>query len=139
MNKQIRDDDFNSFKVNIICNTVIFLLVSNCYFNLRPYFWSHCFNSLESKAEVWYVNEYIDCLLSLSVHIFKEIYILSCDQISCKAHVVGERLHKVFGLAGTLVAMAHGQHKAPIDIKKLKGERAITVRAIKVQAHRLYI
>ena len=86
--------------MNIICNTVIFLLVSNCYFNQRPYFWSHCFNSLESIAEVWYVNEYIDGLLSLSVHIFKEIYILSCDQISCKALVVGERLHKVFGLTG---------------------------------------
>ena len=43
-------------------------------------------------------NEYIDDLLSLSFHIFKEVYILSCDQISCKAHKVGERLHKVFGL-----------------------------------------
>ena len=87
--------------MNIICNTVIFLwLVKFCYFNLRPNFWSHCFNSLESKAEVWYVNEYIDGLLSLSAHILilKEIYILSCDQISCKAHIVGERLHKVFGL-----------------------------------------
>ena len=86
--------------MNIICNPVIFLLVSNCYFNLRPNFWSHCFNSPESKAEVRYVNEYIDGLLSLSVHIFKEVYISSCDQISCKAHMVGERMHKVFGLTG---------------------------------------
>ena len=31
---------------------------------------------------------------------------------------------------GTLVAMAHGKHKAPIDIKTLKGECAIRVRAI---------
>ena len=84
--------------MNIICNPVIFLLVSNCYFNLRPNFRSHCFNSLESKAEVRYVNEYIVGLLSLSVHIFKEVYISSCDQISCKAHMVGERMHKFFGL-----------------------------------------
>ena len=47
-----------------------------------------------------YDNEYIDCLLSLSVHIFKEVYISNCDQISCKAHKVGESLHKVFGLIG---------------------------------------
>ena len=47
-----------------------------------------------------YVNEYIDSLLSLSVHIFKEVYISSCDQISCKVQKVGERLHKVFGLIG---------------------------------------
>ena len=47
-----------------------------------------------------YDNEYIDGLLSLSVHIFIEVYILSCDQISCKAHKVGERLHKVLGLIG---------------------------------------
>ena len=79
---------------------MIFLLVSNCYFNLRLNFWSHCFNSLKSKAEAWYVNEYIDGLLSLSVHIFKEVYISSCDHISCKAHIVGERMHKVFGLTG---------------------------------------
>ena len=78
----------------------MFLMASNCYFNLRPNFWCFCFNSPESKAEVRYVNEYIDGLLSLSVHIFKEVYILSCDQISCKAHKVGERLHKVFGLIG---------------------------------------
>ena len=86
--------------MNIICNPVKFLLVSNCYFNLRPNLWSHCFNSPESKAEVRYVNEYIDGLLSLSVHIFNEVYISSCDQISCKAHMVGERMYKVFGLTG---------------------------------------
>ena len=69
-------------------------LVSKYYFNVRPYFWSHCFfDTPESKAEVRYVNEYIDGLLSLSVHIFKEVYITSCDQISCKAHMVGERMH----------------------------------------------
>ena len=45
-----------------------------------------------------YVNKYIDGLLS--VHIFKEVYISRCDQISCKAHMVGERMHKVFGLTG---------------------------------------
>ena len=39
-------------------------------------------------------------LLSLSVHIFKEVYISRCDQISCKAHMVGERIHKVFWLTG---------------------------------------
>ena len=37
-------------------------------------------------------------LLSLSVHIFKEVYNSRCDQILCKAHMVGERMHKVFGL-----------------------------------------
>ena len=47
-----------------------------------------------------YVNEYIDGLLSLSVHIFKEVYISSCDQNSCKAYMVGERMHKDFGLTG---------------------------------------
>ena len=48
-----------------------------------------------------YDNEYIDGQLSLSVHIFKEVYILSCDQISCKTHEGGgERLHKVFVLIG---------------------------------------
>ena len=41
-------------------------------------------------------NEYIDGLLSLSVHIFKEVYISRCDQISCKVDKVGERLHNVF-------------------------------------------
>ena len=71
----------------MICNPVIFVLVSNCYFNLRPNFWSYCYNSTKSKAEVRYVNEYIDGLFSLSVHIFKEVYISSCDQISCKAHI----------------------------------------------------
>ena len=52
----------------------MFLLASNCYFKLRPNFGSHCFNSPESKAQVRYVNEYIDGLLSLSVHFFKEAY-----------------------------------------------------------------
>ena len=47
-----------------------------------------------------YVNEYLDGLLSLSVHIFKEVYISSCDPISRKAHMVGERMYKVFGLTG---------------------------------------
>ena len=47
-----------------------------------------------------YDNEYIDGQLSVSVHIFKEVHILSCDQILCKAHKVGERLHKVVGLIG---------------------------------------
>ena len=47
-----------------------------------------------------YDNEYIDGLLSLSVHIFKEVYMWSCDRISCKAHMGGERMHKVFGLIG---------------------------------------
>ena len=61
-----------------------------------------------------YVNEYIDGMLSFSVYIFKEVYVSSCDPFSCKAHMVEERMHKFFGLTG---AMAHGQHKAPIDIK----------------------
>ena len=78
----------------------IFLLAGNCYFNLRPNFWSHCFNLPEAKGQVRYGNEYIDGLLSLSVQIFKEVYISSCDQISCKADKVGGRLHKVLGLIG---------------------------------------
>ena len=47
-----------------------------------------------------YDNEYIEGMLSFSVHIFNEVYILSCGQISCKSHKVGERLHKVFVLIG---------------------------------------
>ena len=47
-----------------------------------------------------YVNECIYGLLSLSVHIFKEVCILGCDQISCKAHMAGEWMHKDFGLTG---------------------------------------
>ena len=39
-------------------------------------------------------------LMVYCVHIFKDVYISSCDQISCKAHMVGERMHKVFGLTG---------------------------------------
>ena len=78
-----------------------YISLGNCYFNLRPNFWSHCFNSPESKAEVRYVNNDIDGLLLLSVHIFKDVYISSCDQISCKAHMVGERMHKVFVLTGS--------------------------------------
>ena len=79
-------------------NPVILIYISLGSFNLSK-FWSHCFNSPESK-DLRYDNEYIDGLLSLSVHIFKEVYISSCDQISCKAHKVGEMLHKVFGLIG---------------------------------------
>ena len=52
----------------------------NCYYNLKPNFWSHCFNSPELKAQVRYDNEYIDGLLSLSAFIFKGVYI-SSDQI----------------------------------------------------------
>ena len=48
-----------------------------------------------------YVNDDIDGLLLLSVHIFKDVYISSCDQISCKAHMVGERMHKAFVLTGS--------------------------------------
>ena len=44
-----------------------------------------------------YVNEYIDGLLLLSVHIFKEVYISRCDQISCKAHMVGEGCIRFLG------------------------------------------
>ena len=44
-----------------------------------------------------YDNEYIDGQLSLSVHIFKEVYFLCCDHISCKAHKVGEGCIRVFG------------------------------------------
>ena len=82
-------------------------MASNCYFDLRPTFWSHCINSPESKAQLRYDSEYIiDGLLPLSVHIFKEVY-LRCDQISCKAHKEEERLHTVFGLTGSLVAMGN--------------------------------
>ena len=39
------------------CNPVILiLLASNLYFNI---FWSHCFNSPESKAQVRYDNIYV--------------------------------------------------------------------------------
>ena len=41
-----------------------------------------------------YDNKYIDGLLSMSVH--RSI----SDQISCKAHKVGKRLHKVFAPIG---------------------------------------
>ena len=54
-----------------------------------------------------YDNEYINGQLSLSAHIYKEVFILSCDQISCQAHTVGEWLHKVFGLIGSPVAMGN--------------------------------
>ena len=39
-------------------------------------------------------------------------FISSCDLISCKAHTVGERLHKVFGLNG-LELVASGNIKLP--------------------------
>ena len=52
----------------------------NCYYNLKPNFWSHCFNSYELKAQVRYDNEYIDGLLPLSASNFKGVYI-SSDQI----------------------------------------------------------
>ena len=58
----------------------IYLLARNCCYNLKPNFWSYCFNSPELKAQVRYDNEYIDGLLSLSASIFKEVYI-SSDQI----------------------------------------------------------
>ena len=53
-------------------------------------FWSHCFNSpeFELKAQVKYDNEYIDGLLSLSVSIFKGVYI-SSDQIYVKHILIG--------------------------------------------------
>ena len=47
-------------------------LAMNCYYNLKPNFWSHCFNSPELKAQVRYDNEYIDGLL-LSASIFKGV------------------------------------------------------------------
>ena len=64
-----------------------------------------------------YDNDYIDGLLS--VHIFKKVYMWSCDRISCKAHMGGERMHKVFWAdwIGTLVAMAHGNIKLPLTYK----------------------
>ena len=52
----------------------------SCYYNLKPKFLSHCFNSPELKAQVRYVDKYIDGLLSLSASIFKGVYI-SSDQI----------------------------------------------------------
>ena len=44
-----------------------------------------------------YDNECIDGLLSLSVHIFKEVYFSSYDHISCKAHKVGEGCIRFLG------------------------------------------
>ena len=51
----------------------MYLLAMNCYYNLKPNFWSHCFNSPELKAQVRYDNEYIDGLLLLSASIFKGV------------------------------------------------------------------
>ena len=56
-------------------NICIYLLARNCYYNLKPNFWSHCFNSPELKDQVRYDNEYIDYQLSLSASIFKGVYI----------------------------------------------------------------
>ena len=70
--------------MNIICNPVsliyIYLSARNCYYNLKPYFWPHCFNSPGLKAHVRYDNEYNDGLLLLFASIFKGVYI-SSDQI----------------------------------------------------------
>ena len=51
----------------------MYLLAMNCYYKLKPNFWSHYFNSPELKAQVRYDNEYIDGLLSLSASIFKGV------------------------------------------------------------------
>ena len=64
--------------MNIICNPVVLiymcLLAMKCYYNLKPNFRSHCFNSPELKAQVRYDNEYIDgLLLLLSASIFKGV------------------------------------------------------------------
>ena len=59
------------------CNIYVYLLVRNCYYNLKPNFWSDCSNSPELTAQVRYGNEYIDGLLSLSASIFKGVYISS--------------------------------------------------------------
>ena len=45
----------------------------NCHYNLKPNFWSHCFNSPELKAQVRYDIEYIYGLLLLSTSIFKGV------------------------------------------------------------------
>ena len=58
----------------------IYLLARNCYYNLKPNYWPHCFNKPELKAQVRYDNKYIDSLLLLSASIFKGVYI-SSDQI----------------------------------------------------------
>ena len=62
------------------CSYIYYHLAMNCYYNLKPNFWSHCFNSPELKAQVRYDNEYIGGLL-LSASIFKEY---SSDQINVK-------------------------------------------------------
>ena len=67
-------------------NIYIYLLAMDCYYNLKPNFWSHCFNSPELKAQVRYDNEYIDGLLLLSASIFKGV--CSSDQILCKTHMI---------------------------------------------------
>ena len=51
----------------------MYLLAMNCYYNLKPNFWSHCFDSSELKAQVRYDNEYIDGPLLLSASIFKGV------------------------------------------------------------------
>ena len=65
--------------MNIICNPVVlmymYLLAMNCYYNLKPNFWSLCFNSPELKAQVKYDNEYIDGLLLMSASIFNIVLI----------------------------------------------------------------
>ena len=57
----------------LVPRVYMYLLAMNCYYNLKPNFWSHCFNSPELKAQVRYDNEYIDGLLLLSASIFKGV------------------------------------------------------------------
>ena len=49
------------------------LLAITDNYNLKPNFWSHCFNLPELQAQVRYDNEYFDGLLSLSASIFKGV------------------------------------------------------------------
>ena len=74
--------------MNIFSNPLILIYISHfaSYHNLRPNFRSHLFSSSEPKAQVRYDNEYVDGLLSLSVHIFK-VYISKVRPIVIKFHV----------------------------------------------------
>ena len=62
------------------CSNIYIFWLGTVIIVQNLFFWSHCFNSPEFKAQVRYDNEYIDGLLSLSASIFKGVYI-SSDQI----------------------------------------------------------
>ena len=66
-----------------------------------------------------YDHEYFDGMLSLSVCIFKEVYISNCDRITFKAHKVGKGCIRFIGLIGLelyLLWATYSSHR-PINFK----------------------